>query len=57
MASFLNFLTIKESLIEFNVLEIKKNCEVLMILEKSFWETGFDFFTKKKKEWRSLRVG
>lgn len=19
-------------------------CEVLMILEKSFWETGFDFF-------------
>lgn len=26
----------------------KKNCEVLMISEKSFWETGFDFFTKKK---------
>lgn len=28
----------------------KKKSEVLMILEKSFWETGFDsFFIKKKK--------
>ena len=29
----------------------KKKSEVLMILEKSFWEKGFDsFFIKKKKK-------
>lgn len=27
-----------------------------MILEKSFWETGFDFLQKKKKEWCSLSI-
>lgn len=27
----------------------KKKSELLMILEKSFWETGFDSFFIKKK--------
>lgn len=28
-----------------------------MILEKSFWETGFDFFTKKKKSGAPFELG